>query len=176
MPRISQLQSLAAADNSDEIAIVDVSASTTKKITRGDLLKAPLPANSVTTAAIADGAVTGSKISSYKVSRQDSTTNSTLSAASIQVGFGAVTGTATNSVTKTVTFPEAFTTLPIVVVGSLGEGNPASGIGAMTGASGSYAQLSGLTTTGFTIRILNRDSGNLVAGVNYGFSWTAVGN
>ena len=57
MPRISQLPSLTAADNSDEIAIVDVSSSTTKKITRGDLLKAPLPANSVTTAAIQDGAV-----------------------------------------------------------------------------------------------------------------------
>ena len=43
MPRISQLPSLTEADNSDEIAIVDVSSSTTKKITRGDLLKA-LPA------------------------------------------------------------------------------------------------------------------------------------
>lgn len=62
MPRISQLPSLATADNADEIAIVDVSASTTKKITRGDLLKAPLPTNSVTTAAIADSAVTAAKI------------------------------------------------------------------------------------------------------------------
>ena len=62
MPRISQLPSLTSADNSDEIAIVDVSASTTKKITRGDLLKAPLPANSVTTAAIQDGAVKASNV------------------------------------------------------------------------------------------------------------------
>ena len=54
MPRISQLPSLTTADNSDEIAIVDTSASTTKKITRGDLLKAPLPANSVTTAALGE--------------------------------------------------------------------------------------------------------------------------
>ena len=43
MPRISGLPSLAAADDADEIAIVDVSSSTTKKITRGDLLKSPLP-------------------------------------------------------------------------------------------------------------------------------------
>ena len=41
MPRISQLPSLATADNADEIAIVDVSSSTTKKITRGDFLKPP---------------------------------------------------------------------------------------------------------------------------------------
>ena len=64
MLRISQLPSLTEADNSDEIAIVDVSASTTKKITRGDLLKAPLPANSVTTAAIANNAVTAQKMDS----------------------------------------------------------------------------------------------------------------
>ena len=62
MPRISQLPSLTTADNADEIAIVDTSASTTKKITRGDLLKAPLPNNSVTTAAIANNAVTAGKL------------------------------------------------------------------------------------------------------------------
>lgn len=59
MPRISQLPSLIAADNADEIAIVDVSASTTKKITRGDLLKAPLPTKSVTLPAINGGATAG---------------------------------------------------------------------------------------------------------------------
>lgn len=63
MPRISQLPSLTTADNADEIAIVDVSASTTKKITRGDILKAPLPNNSVTTAAIADASITNAKLS-----------------------------------------------------------------------------------------------------------------
>ena len=62
MPRISQLPSLTTADNADEIAIVDTSASTTKKITRGDLLKAPLPANSVNGQAIADGSVTKQKV------------------------------------------------------------------------------------------------------------------
>lgn len=62
MPRISALPSLTTADNSDELPIVDVSASVTKKITRGDLLKAPLPTNSVTTAAITNASVTEPKI------------------------------------------------------------------------------------------------------------------
>ena len=62
MPRISQLPSLTTADNADEIAIVDVSSSTTKKITRGDLLKAPLPANSVNTAAVVDNAIKADKV------------------------------------------------------------------------------------------------------------------
>lgn len=47
----------------DEIAIVDASAATTKKITRADLLKgAALPADTVDTQAIADGAVTPEKL------------------------------------------------------------------------------------------------------------------
>ena len=57
------MSSLTTAENSDALAIVDVSGSITNKITRGDLLKAPLPANSVTTAAIKDGAVTNDKFS-----------------------------------------------------------------------------------------------------------------
>lgn len=67
MPRISNLTSLATADNSDELAIVDVSAGVTKKITRGDLIKSPLPNNSVTTAAITDGSVTASKIATNAI-------------------------------------------------------------------------------------------------------------
>lgn len=39
MPRISQLPSLATADSGDELPIVDVSASTTKKISKADYLK-----------------------------------------------------------------------------------------------------------------------------------------
>ena len=79
MPRISNLTSLTAADNSDELAIVDTSASVTKKITRGDLLKAPLPTNSVTTAAIANGAVTESKIDLTTLpAAQPAYTNATL--------------------------------------------------------------------------------------------------
>jgi len=64
MPRISQLPSLTSPDDSDEIAIVDTSAATTKKITREDFFTgAPLPADTITTAAIEDGAVTTPKLS-----------------------------------------------------------------------------------------------------------------
>lgn len=63
MPRISNLTSLTTPDASDELAIVDTSASVTKKITRSDFLKgAPLPNDTVTTSAITNGAVTASKI------------------------------------------------------------------------------------------------------------------
>ena len=100
MPRISQLPSLTTADNADEIAIVDVSASTTKKITRGDLLKAPLPNNSVTTAAIANNAVTAPKIdsatfpalikSSQNASSGSATTDMTIVSNGVVIAFGVV--------------------------------------------------------------------------------------
>ena len=64
MPKISQLTALTTPDSGDELPIVDVSTSTTKKITRTNLLKgAPLPADTVDTQSIDDGAVTYSKIS-----------------------------------------------------------------------------------------------------------------
>ena len=62
MPKISQLSALTTPDSGDELPIVDVSASTTKKITRANLLAgAPLPADTVDTQAIDDGAVTAPK-------------------------------------------------------------------------------------------------------------------
>jgi len=63
MPRITQLPSLSTPDGADELAIVDASASVTKKITRTDFLSgAPLPNNTVTTASITDASVTTAKI------------------------------------------------------------------------------------------------------------------
>lgn len=64
MPKISQLSALTVPDSGDELPIVDVSTSTTKKITRTNLLKgAPLPADTVDTQAIDDGSVTPIKTS-----------------------------------------------------------------------------------------------------------------
>ena len=65
MPRISALPSLTTVDGTDELAVNDVSASTTKKATKSDLLKdaATYMTNStVTTPKIADDAVTAAKI------------------------------------------------------------------------------------------------------------------
>ena len=63
MPRISQLTAKTTPASGDEIAIVEVATSTTKKITRADLLKgADLPNDTVTTSAIKDKAVTTDKI------------------------------------------------------------------------------------------------------------------
>jgi len=62
LPRISDLTSYTAPSNSDLLAIVDQAGAVTKKITRADLLKGTaLPADTVTTPAIADASVTPAK-------------------------------------------------------------------------------------------------------------------
>ena len=71
MPRISDLTSYTAPSNSDLLAIVDMAGAVTKKITRADLLKGTaLPADTVTTPAIADGAVAYAKLLSTIFSGQ----------------------------------------------------------------------------------------------------------
>jgi len=70
MPRISALPSLTTVDGTDELAVNDVSASTTKKATKSDLLKdaATYMTNStVTTPKIADNAVTASKLATNAI-------------------------------------------------------------------------------------------------------------
>ena len=80
MPKISQLTALTVPDSGDELAIVDSSASTTKKITRTNLLKgAPLPADTVDTQAIADGAVTTDKLDLSETTDGVDTSQSTTS-------------------------------------------------------------------------------------------------
>lgn len=65
MPRISALPSLTTVDGGDQIPVVDVSASVTKKATKSDLLKdtaSYLTAGSITTGSYADDSVTAEKI------------------------------------------------------------------------------------------------------------------
>lgn len=62
MPRVTQLPSLTTPANDDVFHIADVSAATSKKITRSDFLKGTqLPANTVDGQAISAGSVTPDK-------------------------------------------------------------------------------------------------------------------
>jgi hypothetical protein len=63
LPKISELPAETTPESGDLIPIVDIAGAITKKITREDILVgAPLPDDTVTTDAIADGAVIGGKI------------------------------------------------------------------------------------------------------------------
>lgn len=79
MPRISALPSLTTVDGADELPVVDVSASTTKKATKADYLKDAatyLTAGSIPTGAYEDESVTDDKIDFTTFQAPVSTTGS----------------------------------------------------------------------------------------------------
>ena len=66
---------------------------------------------------LADNAVTGRKIGSYLNQRQNDTTNMTEITAKVQSGWGRMTFTGQNAyMTESVTFPQAFSSIPLVIV------------------------------------------------------------
>lgn len=189
MPRISQLPSLTTAANDDELPIVDVSASTTNKITRGDLLKAPLPIDSVTTAAITDANVTLPKLNGGTTAGV-LTTNSSGAVSVPTITSGSNSGTAggtinyvnlgglklcwgrTNSITnaantetsKSIIFPTSFFTSTPTCTAS---------IDAATGSViGNYWIGNSVSSSAAQIYWRNSTSGTGVGGV---ISWLAIG-
>jgi H-type lectin domain len=106
--------------------------------------------------------------------RQDDTTNSTQPNTKIFYGRGKVTQTTTTNVAETVTFPEAFTSTPVVVCQFMGYNttgawidNPASDWGGMTFSA------QNATTTSFTARGRRNDGADLHG--DYYYSWIAIG-
>ena len=178
MPRISDLTSMSAPNNNDLLAIVDMAGAVTKKITRADLLKGTaLPADTVTTPAIVDGAVTGAKIATYRVARQNDTTNVTENTAKILTGWGWVAVGGLGTGIEIVTFSSAFTTLPIVTLTYGGDHASSTTYGAGTvSLKQAFGGAIGITTTGFSAYVRSADGSNWPAGANAFYQWTAIGN
>ena len=187
MPRISQLTSLTVPEANDEIAIVDVSSATTKKITRADLLKgADLPNDTVTTDSIADGAVTGAKIDpallyNYQTDNSNTIQNVLNGRLKVQVGWGQAVGNNTGLFSSDVVFPETFTVVLGAQVGFLGIRNstPASDITGLSGtlassSTGYNINVSAVSTTGLTASF-NRSAGTFANNIYWGYSWIAWG-
>jgi hypothetical protein len=180
MPKISALPSMTSPDGADEAPVVDDSAGSTKKIT---LTKVKEWLQSlvgwISTAMLADDSVTGDKIATYNASRQDITTNTDVNNLLIQTGWSYQAGNGTPQMTKSVTFPVAFASAPVVIVAAAGErsgSNPSAITDFNVGASGAYAHTTNITTTGFTAGLVSRDvSSNLSVTSRVGFTWIAIG-
>ncbi len=116
---------------------------------------------------------TGTKIT---VKRQDNTTNTTPTC-TIQIGWGFIGGDASNNITEAVTFPTAFTDVPIVVINPPGykaSSDPAT-LDEMTGLFGEVtAKAQAIATTGFTA-VLYTTAGTFASGTRYGYTWMAIG-
>lgn len=106
---------------------------------------------------------------------QSDTTNSTI-VARTQIGYGKVIGSATSDMNKTVTFPVAFSAIPVVSVNFLGY--RATGAFNLSGLTGNTPPLtcagSSVSTTAFQAYLSIR-AGNLAAANDFYYSWIAIG-
>lgn len=136
-----------------------------------------LKADTVTTLAIADASVTGAKIATYRVARQNDTTNVTENTAKILTGWGWVAVGGLGTGIEIVTFSSAFTTLPIVTLTYGGDHASSTTYGAGTlSLKQGFGGAIGITTTGFSAYVRSADGSNWPAGANAFYQWTAIGN
>lgn len=114
-----------------------------------------------------------------RLRRRDITTDSAPTGYTEQVGWAFINGDGGSTVTTTVTFPVAFSAVPVPFISYIGakaDPDPTTISQFSSGASGFYAHCGGVSTTGFTAAIIARDSGGTTAaGTNYGFSWRFIG-
>jgi len=120
---------------------------------------------------------TVTNVSNLSVKRQNDTTNTTVTGAKMETGWGVVTNnTASNSISEAITFSAAFSTIPIVTV-TCGGDNASSttyGSGGVNLAAGIVSQAVGPSTTGFTVLLAKRDSTNFATGFTF-YQWIAIG-
>lgn len=128
---------------------------------------------------IADSNVTGAKIANYRTRRQNDTTNTDETAALIQTGWGRVTTGASAVVLESVTFPTAFTSIPIVTISHGGDRSAAQGAGNYgQGGNNVHGQVFGAallpSLTGFTAKI-GSTTGSYSSGDTIYYQWIAIG-
>lgn len=138
----------------------------------------------VETANIAPLAVTTTELAEafFKGRRQDdnndSITDSAVTGLTVQFGWGQRVGNGTASMSEAVTFDDAFSSAPIVIIGQLGAKSTtaATAIGGISSPdSVSGNNLAGdITTTGFNV-FFRKPSGTYSATNYYGYSWIAFG-
>ena len=124
---------------------------------------------------MAETKVTGSEIASVPVNTRVFNTNTLLKGAKIQTGRMVVGATSGTDASTTITFPEAYTSKPIVICNYLGYSvynsgwteTPSGDWGGMTFSAQS------VTNTTFLARG-RRNDGSTLNG-DYYFSWIAIG-
>lgn len=116
---------------------------------------------------------------STQTDNSDSISSATTSGVFVQYGWGQVAGNGTATLSNSVTFPTAFTTvLGVTLTGLAAKASPAAtDITGLTAGFSGVAQgttAESITNTGFTA-VLNRSTGTYSSGAFYGYSWTAWG-
>lgn len=120
--------------------------------------------------------VTGDKIASYRISRQNNTTNSSPTTARIETGWGYIQGNNTANMSKVVTFSSAFTSAPIVMVSFAGYANSAPTTNSNLQDNGTYIVTpQGIINTTFTVN-MTRSASTYTSTFWYVYNWVAIGS
>jgi len=118
----------------------------------------------------------GSAITSYSTNRGNNGSNIAETVAKVQTGWVATQGNGTGAAGGTITFPVAFTNVPIVTITF---GGDTAGVTATLGAgganvNGAWAIAKSLTTTGFAWTV-NTSGGTWSTSNTVYAQWTAIG-
>lgn len=155
---------------------------TTAKIADSNVTTAKIADLNVTTGKIADTGVTSAKLAEafFRGRHQADTTDSAPTGLTAQFGWGFIQGSAADEVTKTVTFPTAFSTVPLMVLVSSNGlinslPNSLDDFTSETGSGPISATASDIVAASFLVQIARSDTVATGAGNYYGFSWMAIG-
>lgn len=138
-----------------------------------------IASSAVTTAKIADTNVTSPKLAQafFRGPYQSNTTNTTPTGLTVQHGWGFINGAVAGTISESVTFPTAFTTLNILTCTYNGvkSGSDPTGVADTTAASRTVATVNASAATGFTVTMRNNNDANFATGDRHVYSWIAIG-
>lgn len=132
---------------------------------------------------IDNGAILSTKLAEafFRGRKQDITTNTAPTGLTVQFGWNFTTSTGISSAVKSVTFPTAFSSAPIVNIGELGNAGSSSDPTAITDFTSNtnerkvFHRSEAISTTGFQARSVTGDATNQANNYRYGFAWIAIG-
>lgn len=124
------------------------------------------------------GTANAPTVISQIAARQNDTTNTSVTTARIETGWGFIAYAAATSVAEAVSFGTAFSTAPIVVITFGGDSVAGTtyGSGANTVEAALVAKAESITTSGFSARLFKGTGGNLATPGNGFYQWIAIGS
>lgn len=122
------------------------------------------------------GAITGDKISNYKIFSQSDTTNTTENGVKLYSGWGQILGNGSNLIFETVTLPSSITRYISMNVNFIGYKSGGASAADMTQfdvavGAGNIVQGVNRTTTNFIVAM---SSTGTFGAVYHGYSWTVM--
>lgn len=179
--RIRDLTNTTTAPQNTDFLVLDNG--TTNKITRANLLAGtPLPADTVDTQAMVDGAVNSAKLADafFKGRYKNSETISSETGLTVQFGWDFIEGEGTNFLQKSISYPTTWTSLFMVNGSYAGVKTSA---GAPTSLNSANTSIGSNTVNAYArpqnnsafILSFNRDGATMGSGNFWMASWVAIG-